>query len=260
MLVGDSRGFKDTSKWLHLPAKFKGPLKSETNAFYFSQPHFSEGGSTSPSTSYKAVPHETNQLDGETASESKEARGYRSHKFPRNSSNNLIKYLLEPWQANGRATTHLYSKHCSVLSLPGKWNHFQKCISHLISSFLLEWLCFAGYLVRSSPGPSPFLSAIRLQSEGIPMQSRKEKEMLPQKTKKEKKWNLKRLKWNRDSCSSLGGSGCGTRLLSAGTWRNPCSDMYPANWHPTVSRRPKPCRCCVSTRRQTCCPATGQKK
>lgn len=161
-------------------ANFKGALKSESTFFpCSSELHFSEGGSTS----YQAVLHETNQLDGETATESKEARGYRSHKFPRNSSNNLIKYLLEPWRANGRATTHLYSKHCSVLSLPGKWNHFQKCISHLISSFLLEWLCFAPSISSAHLQPPPLTVGYVFGTKEYQCEFRSAK----QKTKNKKK-------------------------------------------------------------------------
>lgn len=60
---------------------FKGHFKVKTNSIliiFFSKVNVSEGDSIS----YKAPPHETNQLDGETATKSKEAQGYQSHKFP----------------------------------------------------------------------------------------------------------------------------------------------------------------------------------
>lgn len=105
------------------------------------------------------------------------------------------------------------------------------------------------YLMRSSPGPSPFSVGCVFRAKEYQCKVER-KRNASQKTKHEQKLNLNRLKWNRDSRSSHGGSGRRTRLLSAGTWRYPCSDTSPANCRPAVSRRPKPCRCCVSTRRQ----------
>lgn len=107
------------------------------------------------------------------------------------------------------------------------------------------------YLVCSSPGPSPFLSATSSERRKTnAMQKKCFPKNKTKKTKRKKKLKLNRLKWNCESRSSLGGSGCGMWLLSAGMWRYPCSDTSPANWRPTVLRRPKPCRCCVSTRRK----------
>lgn len=56
---------------------------------------------TGEAISYQAAPNKTNQLDGNTVTKCKEAPRLTEPQVLHNSCNNLIKYLLEPWQANG---------------------------------------------------------------------------------------------------------------------------------------------------------------